>query len=216
VGWQASAGRGHAGILRRCLDIRCGNRLQNHALFERITSSARWAATDRTVIDDLTAGLQTAGSGAGIHALLVDTSLEGGALAGHHTLGTALRRCSDVAFQTGAHRMSVDISALAVGSAGRWGTGLNYRVLHDGFNTTVYERITLVALHARAHWNVVHHLAHSIVAADSWAGIHTAVAHTGLVPGTISRECALRTTSFVGVSLVVILAATLSGKAVCI
>jgi len=42
----------------------------------------------------------------------------------------------------------VDISALAVGSAGRWGTGLNYRVLHDGFHTTVYERITLVALHA--------------------------------------------------------------------
>jgi len=81
--------------------------------------------------------------------------------------------------------MTVNVATLTVGTAWRWGAGLNNRILHDGFHTAVDERVTFITPDAGAHRYVVHHLAHSIVTADSWTGIHTTVSHTGLVPWTV-------------------------------
>lgn len=61
---------------------------------------------------------------------------------------------------------------------------------------------------------MVEHLTDGIVATGARAGIHALVAHASLVPRTIRRECALGSATLVGITLVVVLAATLTAKAI--
>lgn len=66
------------------------------------------------MIDHLTASLNAAGAGAGIHALAIDTRLQGRALARDDTFGATLWWGSNEAFQARAHSVAVDITALTV------------------------------------------------------------------------------------------------------
>lgn len=61
---------------------------------------------------------------------------------------------------------------------------------------------------------MVEHLTHGIVATGAGTRIHTLVAYASLVPRTVRRECALGSATLVGISLVVVLAATLTAKAI--
>lgn len=116
------------------------------ATLERISCCAWWTTTDGTVIDHLTASLNAAGTGAGIHALAIDTGLQGRALAGNDTFGATLWWGSNEAFQARAHSMSVDITALTVRTTWRGGTSPDFGYGFDNLDTAAGERITLVSL----------------------------------------------------------------------
>lgn len=161
------------------------------------------------MVNHLAAGLQAASCGARIYALLVDTGLKSGALAGHHTLGSTLRRSSNVSRQAGAHGMSINVAALAVGAAGRWVAGLHNGVLHDWLHAAVGERISFVSLKTGAHRDVVKYFANGVVATNARAWIHAAVSHAGLVTGTVGRKGALWTAALERIALIVVLATAL-------
>lgn len=185
-----------------------------HTLLKRITCASGWASANRTVVNHLAAGLQAASCGARIYALLVDTGLKSGALAGHHTLGSTLRRSSNVSRQAGAHGMSINVAALAVGAAGRWVAGLHNGVLHDWLHAAVGERISFVSLKTGAHRDVVKYFANGVVATNARAWIHAAVSHAGLVTGTVGRKGALWTAALERIALIVVLATALSVETV--
>jgi hypothetical protein len=78
------------------------------------------------VVYDFASGADSACSGTGISTLLITTGFVLGTLRADYALGSASRRAADVARYARAHALTVDLSALTVGTA--WGriAGVRY------------------------------------------------------------------------------------------
>lgn len=98
------------------------------AALERITGKAGRTATDRIVVDHLTAGIEATRTGARIHAFLLHARLVQGTFRANGTLGPASGRCTDVPDLARAHGVIVHIATLAVRTTGRWSTGIDGRM----------------------------------------------------------------------------------------
>ena len=91
-----------------------------NAADEWISLIVWWATADGVVVDNVAAGLDTAGSRAGVQTLLSDTRLDLGALGADHALGSAVGRSALIARQARAYSLTINLAALRVGTAGRW------------------------------------------------------------------------------------------------
>ena len=89
-----------------------------NAADEWISLIVWWATADGVVVDNVAAGLDTAGSRAGVQTLLSDTRLDLGALGADHALGTAVGRRSDIRGLTRAHGVTTHHATHAVGATG--------------------------------------------------------------------------------------------------
>lgn len=76
------------------------------------------------MVHDNAFGVQSTGTGARVLAFIVPASELGGALGASYAFGSTSRRGTDVIGQARAHRLPRNFFTLAVGSAGRWATGI--------------------------------------------------------------------------------------------
>ena len=110
-----AAGRGVAGVGLHGLSLRWRLRV---AAGERIPSVAVRTGAHRCMVDDRAVGVEAARARARVLALLPDARQVAGALGVDHALRSAVGRRAEVIRQAGAGRVSTDVSALRVGSAG--------------------------------------------------------------------------------------------------
>lgn len=101
------------------------------ASYEGVASVTVAAATNRVVIDDLTARILTASARTRITATLVDARLVQWTLGVHNTLWSTTGRRPDIVLDAGADSMATDLSAYAVGSTWRWLTWVLGLVIYD-------------------------------------------------------------------------------------
>lgn len=92
----------------------------NLASNEWIASVSWRATTDRIVISDLAFGIDSASSRTRVNTFLVVTSLILRTLVARHTFRSTSRWRSDITGDARAYCLPIDLSALRVGSAGRW------------------------------------------------------------------------------------------------
>lgn len=98
---------------------------------ERVSCETLATATNRTVVDHLAAGVETARPWARINTLLIQACSVLGAFRAHHTLGSTARRTTDVTGQAGAHALSVDLLTLTVGPTRGWVARISGVCLHS-------------------------------------------------------------------------------------
>lgn len=141
----------------------------------------------------LALGIEAAGLGTRIRALLVDAGQVLGALRADHALGSALGRSSEVAHLAAARGMSLHGATDAVGSAGIWLTDAHGT--HDGHPLAALEGIALEAARAAAAGQVVDHRALGICSASRCAGIAAVLLDAGQRRGALGVVYALWTTA---------------------
>lgn len=160
---------------------------------ERISSVALQATADRYVIGDIALGILATGSWAGIHALLVQTSLVGTAVGAECALGPAAsvgitlvvsQAAADavVALRIGTARLQIT----RIGRLNRW----LWCALLDNLHA-LHEWISSEAGTARADRQMILNATLGIDAAGSVTGIATLFGNTGAIGGTIGVHHAL-------------------------
>lgn len=119
----ASTGTGYTrifiglGLLRFLLPRRTAN--------ERIAAVAGWAGADRVVVGHFADSLIATGTRTWVRTALVHTCSVLSAFGANRALRTTSGWCANIIGNAGADRMSVNLTALAVGSAGRRTTWFN-------------------------------------------------------------------------------------------
>jgi hypothetical protein len=158
------------------------------------------------VIDNLAPSVETAASSTRFFAFVIAAGLGRGAFGVDDALGSAVGWRSDVLGLARAHGLSVDLSALAVRSAGRWIARIDNRRLSDrslGHRSAGAEWISLVALKASAHRHVILDVADGVLAASSRARVLALILDAGAIGGAVRAEYTLGATAFVRIAVVV-------------
>lgn len=136
-------------------------------------------------------GTNTAGVQTRIHALIVHAGTFRSTLSADHTLGSAVGWLIDESGLAGADGLVVQAAAVAVGSARRWHTRVQWRCWGHRHLATTEEGISAVARRAVAVGHMVIHSAYGKLSTHLHTRIDTLEAYT----------CLGRTTFIVGLTL---------------
>ena len=179
-----------------------------------ISGVAGGAVADRVVVGNTTLRFLAAETSTRVDAFQVDTGQMYGALRAGEALWPAAGCCiAMVAFDARTHWNTTAFQTLGVLAARRRKAGVRILGLSGWRNrlwnrVTIRERISRVTFKTRAHDDVVGHVALSLNAASSDAGIHTFVPLAGLVIRTVAIQNTLWLTANVWVSEVIVFADT--------
>lgn len=96
-----------------------------------IAAEAKHTTAYGIVVDDLATRVLAARTRTRIFAFLIDARHILGAFRTDHTLGTAIGRSADVIWQTRAHSVLIQLTALTIQTARRWLARIyNWRILN--------------------------------------------------------------------------------------
>lgn len=195
----ASTGTGYTrifiglGLLRFLLPRRTAN--------ERIAAVAGWAGADRVVVGHFADSLIATGTRTWVRTALVHTCSVLSAFGANRALRTTSGRCANIIGNAGADRMSVNLTALAVGSAGRRTTWFNGSG-QSWYLPTKLRGISSETGRTTAAGGVVDHVALGRDATDSRTGIAALVVEAGAVLRAVTIEHALWAALRVRVSII--------------
>ncbi len=122
------------------------------------------ATTNRTVIDDLTFGINTAGSGARINAFLIGARFVQITIWADGTFGPARWRCANETLQTRTYGLIVVFSTSTIRTA--WWRLARILMSHNNCST-LNECIARHSHRTAAYWNMVVNMANGLLPTES-------------------------------------------------
>lgn len=163
---------------------------------EGITRVGAYAATLWTMIQHLTLGIQATRAGTRITAMLLQAGQVKWTLRIACALGTTGGWHAYKLGQAKAHGLSIDLTALCIGSTWRGLAGIGHNSWWWGWHWhTLSKGIARHSGGAVAHGHMLMHLTDGIGATSTWTRIHTLLTHTSQVWGTLCAQDALGTTT---------------------
>lgn len=194
----------------------------NLTSYERIACVSGRATTNRIVVSNLAFCIYATCAWARIYTLLVVASFILRTFRACDTFWSTSWRSSNITRNTWTNSLTVDLTALWVGSAWRrlarvgfnrcWITR-NWRTqeierererfrIHTLVRRALNKRISTHAWRTWAHWSVIDHITNSILSACSRTRINTFISNTRLITRAIIAYDTFRSTAWVRIALV--------------
>ena len=188
---------------------------------ERIAGVTRRTCTNRVMISDLTNCIDSTSTRTRIYTFLVIAGFVLWTFWACDTFWSTSRRSTNISGHTRANCLSIDLTALRIGSTRRrltridfnrsWSTWMFiFRALRhietDSIHTlvrwTLNKSISTHSRRTRTHWNVIDHITDSILTTWTRARINTFVPDTRFISRTVVIYDTFRSTHWIRIALV--------------